>query len=140
MPNSEFWIRITCLYVSQTPPVVLRMQNILLISRMTLVYWSQPSSVVLCIQNSAYSIKSLLVPALIYHFCMQNSDFRTRITSLYCSHNSPVISCMQNSVISTRISCLHGSQPSSVVLFIQNREFSTRISSLYGSLTSTVDL
>ena len=46
---------------------------------------------------------------------MQNSDFWTRITSLYGSQTSPVVLCMQNSVISTRMTSLYGSQPSSVV-------------------------
>ena len=67
--KSDFWIRTTSLYGSQTSPVDLRMQNIVLRSRMTLVYWSQRSSGVLCIQNS---------------------DFRTSITSLYGSQTSPM--------------------------------------------------
>ena len=41
---------------------------------------------------------------------MQNSDFRTRITSLYGSQTSSVVLCMQNSVISTRIKSLYGFQ------------------------------
>ena len=48
-------------------------------------------------------------------FCMQNNDFWTRITSLWESQTSPVIFCMQNSVPSIRIASLHGSQSSSVV-------------------------
>ena len=42
--KSDFWIRITSLYGSQTSPVDLRMQNNVLRSRIMLVYWSQPSS------------------------------------------------------------------------------------------------
>ena len=57
MQNSDFWIRITSLYGSQTSPVDLRIQNSVLRSRMTLAYWSQPSSGVLCIQNSDFSIR-----------------------------------------------------------------------------------
>ena len=41
------------------------------------------------------------VPALICGFWKQNSDFWTRITSLYGSQTQPVIFCMENSVIST---------------------------------------
>ena len=48
-------------------------------------------------------------------FCIQNSDFWTRITSLCGSKTSPVIFCMQNSVPSIRNTSLHGSQPSRVV-------------------------
>ena len=55
--KSDFWIRTTSLYGSQTSPVDLRMQNIVLRSRMKLVYWSQRSSGVLCIQNSTFSIR-----------------------------------------------------------------------------------
>ena len=106
--------------------------------------------------------KSLWIPALIYGFCMQNRDFRTRITSLYgsqpssdvlCIHNSdiltlinslygsqtsPVVFCMQNSVVSTRITSLDGSQTSPVVLCIQNNVISIRITSLYRSRPSSV--
>ena len=165
MQNSDFSIRITSLYGSQTSPVDLRMQNSVLRSRMRLAYWSQPSSEVLCIQNSDFSIRitslcgsqssfvafacktatlgpelqvsmgprpnlcflhskqrlyhqnclSLWVPAFICGFCMQNSDFWIRITSLYGSQTSPVVLCMQNSVISSRITSLHGSQTPPVV-------------------------
>ena len=45
---------------------------------------------------------------------MQNSDFWSRITSLYVSQAWPVILCMYKSVLSIRITCLYGSQPSSV--------------------------
>ena len=48
-------------------------------------------------------------------FCIQNSDFWTRITNLYGSQTSPVVLYRQYSVISTRITCLYGSQPLSVV-------------------------
>ena len=59
--------------------------------------------------------KSLWVPALNCGFCMQYSDFWTRITSLCGSQTSPVVLCMQYSVISTGMTSLHGFQPSSVV-------------------------
>ena len=47
-------------------------------------------------------------------FCMQNSDFWTRITSLYVSQTWSVIVCMYKSVLSIRITSLYGSQPSFV--------------------------
>ena len=109
---------LTSLYGSQTSPVVLCMQNSvirsritsllwvpdftcrfvhakqrLLRSRNTSLYWSQTSPMVFCIQNCDFSTricKSLWVPALICGFCMQNSDFWIRITSLYGSQTSPV--------------------------------------------------
>ena len=70
---------------------------------------------------------SLLVPALISGFCMQNSDFWTRITNLYGSQTSPVVFCMQYSVISTRITCLYGSQPLSVVFSCKTAAFDAEL-------------
>ena len=75
------------------------------------------------------NIKSILVPALICGFCMQNSDFWTRITNLYGSQTSPVVLCMQYSVISTRITCLW--VPTLICgVCIQNSDFWTRITNL----------
>ena len=85
--------------------------------RMTRIYWFQPSLV---------------------FFCMQNSDFWTRITSLYGSQTWPVILRLYNSVISIRITRLYGLQPSSEVLCIQNSDFWTTMTSLYGFQPSSV--
>ena len=79
--------------------------------------WVQPSSVVLWLQNS---------------------DFKTRLTSLYGSQSSSVVLSTHNSVLSTRIKRLYGFQPSPVVLSMQNSDFRTRITCLYGSQTSPV--
>ena len=71
-----------------------------------------------CACNTAWLAPELLVPmvpTLICGFCIQNSDFWSRITKLYGSQTSPVVLCMQYSVISTGITCLYGSQPLSVV-------------------------
>ena len=65
--------------------------------------------------------KSLWVPALICGFCIQNSDFSTRIASLYGSQPSSVVLCIHNSDIMTRINSLYGSQTSRLVLCMQNR-------------------
>ena len=62
-------------------------------------------------------------------FFMQNSDFMTRLTSLYGSQTSSVILSKHNSVISTRIKRLYGFQPSPVVLCMQNIDFITWITS-----------
>ena len=86
------------------------------------------------------NFKSLWVPALICGFCMPNSEFWPRITSLSGSQTSPALLCNQNGVICTRISSLYWFQPSSVVLCLQNSDFRTRLTSLYGSQTSSVDL
>ena len=59
--------------------------------------------------------KSVGIPALTCGFCMQNSDFWTRIANLYGSQIPPAVLCLQCSVSSIRITSLHGSQPSCVV-------------------------
>ena len=75
---------------------------------------------------------------LLFLFFMQNSDFRTRLTSLYWSNTSRVVLSIHNSVLSTRIKRLYGFQPSSVVLWIQNSDLRTKIACLYGSQSSPV--
>ena len=66
---------------------------------------------------------------------IQNSDFSTRMTSLYGYQPSPVVLCMQNRDFRTRLTILYGSQTSPVVLCLQNSVIST---SLYGFHTSSV--
>ena len=145
--NSDFSTRITSLYGSQTSPVVLCMQNSVISTRINSLHGSHTSPVVLCIQNNVISIKklvsmdpsphlwllhakqrlldqnykSLWVPALMCGFCMQNSNFRTRITSRYGPQTLPMVFCIQNSDFSTRITSLYGSQPSFVVLHGKQR-------------------
>ena len=84
--------------------------------------------------------QSLWVPALICSFCMPNSEFWARITSLYGSQTSLVLLCMQNSFICTRISSLYGFQPSSVVMSTHNSVLNTRINRLYWFQLSPVFL
>ena len=141
MKNSDFWIRITCLCGSQTSPKVFRIQNRDFSTRIASLHGSQPSSVFFAFKTglSDQNYKSLCVPDLTYHFvhakqrdyhqnydslwvktlicglCMQNSDFRTRITSLSGSQTSPIVFGIQNSDFSTRIASLYWSKPSSVV-------------------------
>ena len=69
--------------------------------------------------------KSIWVPALISVLFMQNSDFMSRLTSLYGSQTSSVVLSTHNSLLSTRIKRLYGFQPSPVVLCMQNSDFST---------------
>ena len=61
------------------------------------------------------NFKSLWVPALICGFCIPNSEFWPRITSLYGSQTSPALLCNQNGLICTRISSLYWFKPTSVV-------------------------
>ena len=136
--SSASLIRITSLYVSHTSPVVLCMQNSVIRTRITSFYGSQTSPVVLCMQNNVIIIrisslygsqpsskflqtkqrlfdqnyKTLWVPDLICGYCKENSDFRTRITSLSGSQ----VFGIQNSDFGTRIASLYGSHPSFLVL------------------------
>ena len=71
---------------------------------------------------------------------MQNSDFKTRLTSLYGSQTSSVGLSTHNSVLSSWIKRLYGFQPSPVVLCMKNSDFRTKIACLYGSKTSPVIL
>ena len=75
------------------------------------------------------------------HLCllfMQNSDFMTRLTSLYGSQTSSVVLSTHNSVLSTRMNWAYWFHPSPVVLCMQNNDFSTWITSVYGSQPSSV--
>ena len=92
----------TSLYMYQTSPVVLCVQNSVISTRISSFYGFQPSSVVLCIQNS---------------------DLRTKIVCLYRSQTSPVIFCMQNSASCIKITSLFGSQPSCVVFGCKTANF-----------------
>ena len=55
--------------------------------------------------------KSVLVPALIGGFCMQKSDFRTIITSLYGSQTSPVDLCMKTACLPQEFLVFTGPRP-----------------------------
>ena len=58
---------------------------------------------------------------------MQNSDFWSRITSLWGSQISRVILGTQNSVLSIRINSLYGSQHSSVVYACKTATFGSNL-------------
>ena len=74
----------------------------------------------------------------LWFFCTQNSDFSTRIASLYASQPSSVVLRIHNSAIMTGITSLHGSYTSPVVLSMQKNEISMRITRLYESHPSSV--
>ena len=68
---------------------------------------------------------------------MQNSDFMTRITSLYGSQVSSVILACKTETLDQRFKSLRV-QTSPVILCMQNSVPSIRITSLYRSLPSSV--
>ena len=81
--------------------------------------------------------KYLCVPPLICDFCIHNSAFWTRISSLYGSQTSSVVLSTHNCVLNTRIWRLYVFQPLPVVLCMQKSDFSTWIASFYGSQPSS---
>ena len=93
------------------------MENSVIITWITSLYVSQPSSVFFACKTAHFGpeFQSLWVAALICSFCMPNSVFWTRVTSLYGSQTWPVVLCMYNSGFNIRFTILYGSQPSSVV-------------------------
>ena len=127
--NTGLRTRITSLYGSQPSSVLFECETATLASELLVSMGPSPHLWFLHSKQRLYNqnYKSMRVPALTCGLSMRNSDFRTRITRLYCSQTPPVISCVQNIFISTRITSLFGSQPSSVVLFIPNSDFMTRI-------------
>ena len=115
--NSDFSTRIASLYVPQTSPVVVCVQNIVISIRNTSLYGSQPSSVVFACKTAT------LAPEL--QFSMDPSPhlwfLHVKQRLLDQNYKSPRVPdptcrfCMQNSVISTRITSLYGSQTSPTV-------------------------
>ena len=114
---------------SQTSPAVLCLKNDAISTWITSLYVSQPSSVgfgcksasfgpeqqvstgpryhlSFCAWKTSWLAQESLVSMCLSCFCMQNSDFWSRITSLYGYRTSPVVLCMQNRVIRTRITYL----------------------------------
>ena len=92
LANQRFWTKIACFYGSQTSSVVLSAHYSVPSTRIKRLYWFHTSPVVLCMQNSVpiIGITSVWVPALISGFCLQNSAFWSRITSLRMHQTSPV--------------------------------------------------
>ena len=96
-----------------------------------------------CACKTSWLAPELLVsmgPIRHLRFLDENSDFWTRITSLYRSQTWSVNLCMKNSVISTRKTSLYGTLPSSVVFACKSATFGPWITSLHGSQTCPVIL
>ena len=95
MQNSDFWIRNTSLYGSQTSPIVF------------------------CKKTTWVALELLvsLSPRAHLYFLHAKQHFWIRITSLYLSQTSPVVLWMQNSVLRSRMTLVSWSQPSSVFFF-----------------------
>ena len=122
-------IRITSLYGCQPSPVVFACKTAAFGSELQVSMGPSPPLWFLHSKQrlSDQNYKSLWVPALICAFCLQNSDFWVRITSLYGSQTTAVILRIPNNVISIRITSLCGSQPSSVVLAFKTASFGSEL-------------
>ena len=144
--NSVFSIRITSLYGSQTSPMVFCIQNSAFSSRIASLYGSQPSSVDFACKRATFgselqvsmgpsphlwilhlkqplldkNYKSLWVPAITCGFCMQNSDFRTTITSLYGSQTSPMFFAFKTKTLAPELQVSIG--PSSHLRFMPAKQ------------------
>ena len=163
MQNKDFRTRITSLYGSQTSPVVLSMQNKVINIRITSVYGSQPSFVDFACKTATFGSElqvsigpsphlwflhakhrlldqnyiSLLVPALICGFCMQNSDFSIRIASLYGSQTSSEVFAFKTATLAAELQV--SMVPSHHLWFCaKNSDFIIGIISVYGSQHSFV--
>ena len=140
MENSNFSTWITSLYVFQPSSVVFACKTAHFGPEFQVSMGPSPHLRFLNAKQRvlAQIYKSLWVPALTCGFCRQNSDFWSRITSLYGSQTYPVILCMYNSGLNIRITSLYGSQPSSEVFSTHNIVLSTRINRLYWFQPSSV--
>ena len=149
MKNSDFWTRIANLYGSQISPAILFLQCSVSSIRITSLHGSQPSCVVfgcnrapfgpekqvsisprhnlsLCAMKIAWLAPELLVsmcPNPHLYFCMPNSAFWTRISSLYGSQTSSVVVSTHNCELNTRIKSLYCFQPSPVAFACKTASF-----------------
>ena len=141
MQNSVISIWITNLYGFQPSSVVFASKTATF--RLELQLWMVPSlhlSFCAC-KTALFATERQVYKGSSHHLCfffsMQNSDFMTRLTSLYGFQTSSVVLTTHNSVLSTRIKRPYGFQPSPVILCMQNSDFSTLNTSLYWSQPSS---
>ena len=109
--------------------------------RIISLYWSQPSFVVFACETETLGPELQVSMGRRPHqcfFCIQNSDFSTRIVSLHESQLSSVVLCIHKSDIMTRINSLYWFLTSPVLVCMQNNEINIRITNLQGSQPSSV--
>ena len=110
MQNSDFWIRITSLYGSQTSPKVFRNQNSDFSTRIASLYGSQTSPMV---------------------FGIQNRDFRTRIASLYGSQPSSAVFAFKTATLPPELLVSMGPSPHLWFLHAKQRLLDQNYKSLW---------
>ena len=114
--------RITSLYASQHASVVFACKTAPFGTELHVSVWTRPH-LSFCACKTARLAPEWLVSMGPSRFYMQNSDFWSRITTLYGSQTTPVFFWMQNSVNSIRITSLYGSLPSSEVFGCKTATF-----------------
>ena len=140
--NSDVSTRIASLYGSQPSFVVFKCKTATFGSQLQVSMGPRLRLLFLHAKQrlEEYNYKSLSVQTSPMVFCIQNSDFSTRIASLYVSQPSFVVLHIHNSDTMTRINSLYRSQTSPVILCMQNNVINTRVTSLHESLTTPVVL
>ena len=135
MQNSVISTRIASLNGSQPSSVVLCIQNSVISTRITSLSGSQPSSVVFACETATLgselqvsmgprrhlsfcacktaclASESLGVPAFICGFCMQNSHFSTRNTSLFWSQTLSVVFACETATLGPELQVSMGPRP-----------------------------
>ena len=113
MQNNDFWTRITSLYGSQPSSVAFACKTATLGPELQVSMGPRSH---LCFLHSKRRLwhkncMSLLVPTLIWGFCMQNSDFWARISSLYGSQPSSVGFACKTATFGPELQVSMGSRP-----------------------------
>ena len=123
MQNSDFSTWITSLYGSQPSSEVFACKQATFGPKLHVFMGPRTHLLFFACKTACLASESLVSvgPNPYLWFLHSNSDFWSRITSLYRTHTSPVIFCMQNSVPSIKITSLCGSQPLSVVFACKQR-------------------
>ena len=131
MQNSVLRSRMTIVYWPHPSSVVLFIQNSVFSIRINSLYGTQPSFVAFVCKTATFGSELqvsmvpdltygflhakqcdyLWVPALICGFCMQNCDFRIRITSLYGSQTSSFFLAFKTATLTPELQVSIGPSP-----------------------------
>ena len=130
------------LYVSQTSPVVLCMQNNVISVRYASIHRSQPLLEVFVSKTATFGLELQVSMGPRLHLWLFAFKTATLAPELQVSMGpSPhLLFCAFTTATLTQVLIVSmGPRPSPVVLYMQNRVICTRITSLYGSHPSFVD-
>ena len=142
--NSEFCTRITNLYGYKASPVILCMQNSVISIRITGLYGSKPLSVAFAFKPAPFGaeVQVSIGPRPHLSFCTWKTAWFSTERQVYVG-SSPhlffLFFFIRNSDFGTRLTSLYGSQTSSVVLSTHNSVLSPRIKRLYVTWFAKID-